>query len=47
MIVKGFVLDDERLKQGQYLGKDYFDDLWCLIWDLLHGKMHRKEGLKS
>lgn len=27
MIVKGFVLDDERLKQGQYLGKDYFDDL--------------------
>ena len=27
MIVKGFVLDDERLKQGTHLGKDYFDDL--------------------
>ena len=27
MIVKGFVLDDERLKQGQHFGKDYFDDL--------------------
>jgi len=27
-IVKGFVLDDERLKQGkQVFGKDYFDDL--------------------
>ena len=27
MIVKGFVLDDERLKQGQHFGRDYFDDL--------------------
>lgn len=27
MIVKGFALDDERLKQGQHFGKDYFDDL--------------------
>lgn len=26
-IVKGFVLDDERLKQGKRLGKDYFDEL--------------------
>lgn len=26
-IVKGFVLDDERLKQGKHFGKDYFDDL--------------------
>ncbi|MDE6380418.1 MAG: virulence RhuM family protein [Muribaculaceae bacterium] len=26
-IVKGFVLDDERLKQGRHFGKDYFDDL--------------------
>ena len=24
MIVKGFVLDDERLKQGKHFGKDYF-----------------------
>ncbi len=26
-IKKGFVLDDERLKQGKTLGKDYFDEL--------------------
>ena len=26
-IVKGFAMDDERLKQGRHFGKDYFDDL--------------------
>ncbi|MEQ1763498.1 MAG: virulence RhuM family protein [Pyrinomonadaceae bacterium] len=26
-IVKGFVIDDERLKQGKHFGKDYFDEL--------------------
>jgi len=26
-IIKGFVLDDERLKQGQRFGQDYFDEL--------------------
>jgi hypothetical protein len=26
-IIKGFVLDDERLKQGQHFGNDYFDEL--------------------
>ncbi|MDD4604647.1 MAG: virulence RhuM family protein [Bacteroidales bacterium] len=26
-IIKGFVLDDERLKQGRRFGKDYFDEL--------------------
>jgi hypothetical protein len=26
-IVKGFVLDDERLKQGRHFGKDYFNEL--------------------
>ncbi len=26
-IVKGFVLDDERLKQMKYFGKDYFEEL--------------------
>jgi len=26
-IIKGFVLDDDRLKQGQRFGKDYFDEL--------------------
>ena len=26
-IIKGFVLDDERVKQGKAFGKDYFDEL--------------------
>jgi len=26
-IIKGFVMDDERLKQGKRFGKDYFDEL--------------------
>lgn len=26
-ITKGFVLDDERLKQGKHFGKDYYDEL--------------------
>ncbi len=26
-MIKGFVLDDQRLKQGQRFGKDYFDEL--------------------
>ncbi|AEE49649.1 virulence RhuM family protein [Haliscomenobacter hydrossis] len=26
-IVKGFVIDDERLKQGKHFGQDYFDEL--------------------
>jgi hypothetical protein len=26
-IIKGFVLDDERLKQGKQFGRDYFDEL--------------------
>ena len=26
-IIKGFVLDDKRLKQGQHFGPDYFDEL--------------------
>jgi hypothetical protein len=26
-IIKGFVIDDKRLKQGMHFGKDYFDEL--------------------
>ncbi|TYQ27439.1 virulence RhuM family protein [Pseudanabaena sp. UWO311] len=26
-IIKGFVMDDERLKQGKHFGKDYFNEL--------------------
>ena len=34
MIIKGFVLDDERLKQGKHFGKDYFDDLLDCIREI-------------
>lgn len=33
-IIKGFVLDDERLKQGKRFGKDYFDELLERIRDI-------------
>lgn len=26
-IIKGFIMDDERLKQGKHFGQDYFDEL--------------------
>ena len=32
-IIKGFVLDDERLKQGKAFGKDHFDELLARIRD--------------
>jgi hypothetical protein len=33
-IIKGFVLDDERLKQGSRFGKDYFDELLARIREI-------------
>ena len=33
-IIKGFVLDDERLKQSKSFGKDYFDELLERIRDI-------------
>lgn len=33
-LVKGFVLDDERLKEGRSLGADYFDELLARIRDI-------------
>ncbi len=33
-IIKGFILDDERLKQGKNLGQDYFDELLERIRDI-------------
>jgi len=33
-VVKGFVLDDERLKDGRGLGEDYFDELLERIRDI-------------
>jgi hypothetical protein len=34
LLVKGFTLDDERLKQGRSLGADYFDELLERIRDI-------------
>jgi len=34
LLVKGFVLDDERLKAGRTLGQDYFDELLARIRDI-------------
>ncbi len=33
-LVKGFVMDDERLKEGKHLGTDYFDELLERIRDI-------------
>lgn len=34
IVIKGFVLDDERLKQGQHFGQDYFDELVSRIREI-------------
>ncbi len=34
LVTKGFVLDDERIKQGRTLGADYFDELLERIRDI-------------
>jgi len=34
LLVKGFVMDDERLKEGRSLGTDYFDELLERIRDI-------------
>lgn len=34
LLEKGFVLDDERLKEGRSLGQDYFDELITRIRDI-------------
>lgn len=41
-IIKGFVLDDERLKQGKRFGKDYFDELLDRIREI-----RAREGFTS
>ena len=52
-LVKGFVLDDERLKQGKTVfGKDYFDDLLERIREIraserrfYHGRFVRRSTI--
>ena len=34
LLVKGFVLDDERIKAGRTIGQDYFDELLTRIRDI-------------
>ena len=34
LLVKGFVLDDERVKEGRTIGQDYFDELLARIRDI-------------
>jgi hypothetical protein len=34
LLVKGFVLDDERIKAGQTIGQDYFEELLARIRDI-------------
>ena len=34
LLVKGFVLDDERIKAGKTIGQDYFDELLARIRDI-------------
>lgn len=34
LLVKGFVIDDERLKEGKAIGQDYFDELLSRIRDI-------------
>lgn len=34
LLVKGFVMDDERLKEGRSIGADYFDELLARIRDI-------------
>ncbi len=34
LLVKGFTLDDERIKAGQTIGANYFDELLARIWDI-------------
>lgn len=34
LLVKGFVMDDERLKEGKFIGQDYFEELLLRIRDI-------------
>lgn len=34
LLVKGFVMDDDRLKEGKSIGEDYFDELLLRIRDI-------------
>lgn len=46
-LVKGFVLDDERLKEGQSLGADYFDELLARIRDIRSAGFTRRSPIST
>jgi len=56
LLVKGFTLDDERIKAGRTLGADYFDELLARIRDIRsserlllsedHGHLRHKHRLR-
>lgn len=41
-IIKGFAMDDERLKNGRYFGKDYFRELLERVRSIRASKQSRK-----
>ncbi len=41
-LVKGFAMDDERLKEGRNLGADYFNELFERIRDIRASKKRRR-----
>jgi hypothetical protein len=43
-IIKGFVMDDERLKQGKHFGQDYFDELLDSFLELYSYPILRDKG---
>jgi len=44
-LIKGFVLDDERLKQGKYFGRDYFDELLERIREIRSSERKKKKKI--
>jgi hypothetical protein len=46
-IIKGFVLDDERLKNGKHFGKDYFRELLERIKDIRTSERRLYQQLKD
>lgn len=46
-ITKGFVLDDERLKQGITFGKDHFDELLARIRDIRASEMRFYQKIRD
>jgi len=46
-IIKGFVLDEERLKNGKHFGKDYFKELLAKIRDIRTSERRLYQQLKD